>query len=109
MELCVNNAWGTVCEDDIFGPLDAGVICYQMGGFFRDMADVLEGGEPGAGPIFLEQVSCVGSEDRLLDCVSHSLGLHSCNHDNDAHIRCRGKQCRKKYCEHGVAIRADCI
>ncbi len=92
VELCVNNAWGTVCGDNIFGPLDAGVICHQMGGFYREGAEVLSDGEAGTGPIFLERVDCSGSENSLLECVifSPSIGLHSCDHTQDAYIRCNG-------------------
>ena len=35
VEICINNAWGTVC-DKFFGPPDAGVVCHQIGGFTRD-------------------------------------------------------------------------
>ena len=34
MEICINNAWGTVCGD-LFGPQDAAVACTQLGGFQR--------------------------------------------------------------------------
>ena len=30
VEICINNAWGTVC-DDAFGPDDAQVVCTQLG------------------------------------------------------------------------------
>lgn len=32
LELCVNNAWGTVC-DTLFGPQDAAVACSRASGF----------------------------------------------------------------------------
>ena len=35
VEICINNAWGTVC-DSLFGKEDAGVVCQQVGGFYRD-------------------------------------------------------------------------
>ena len=35
VEICINNAWGTVC-DSLFGVEDAGVVCQQVGGFYRD-------------------------------------------------------------------------
>ena len=30
VEVCVSEDWGTVC-DHSFGPVDAGVVCYQLG------------------------------------------------------------------------------
>ena len=35
IEICINNAWGTVC-DNLFGREDAGVVCKQLEGFQRD-------------------------------------------------------------------------
>ena len=32
MEICINNAWGTVC-DTLFGREDATVVCGQLEGF----------------------------------------------------------------------------
>ena len=35
LEICINNAWGTVC-DTYFGREDAGVVCEQLEGFQRE-------------------------------------------------------------------------
>ena len=43
----------------------------------------------GVGPIFLDQVACRGDEQRVLDCNSF-LGVHMCDHTQDAGIRCIG-------------------
>ena len=32
VEICINNAWGTIC-DDLFGRTDAAVVCGSMGGY----------------------------------------------------------------------------
>ena len=32
VEICINNAWGTVC-DNLFADIDASVACYHLGGF----------------------------------------------------------------------------
>ena len=35
VEICINNAWGTVCRT-LFGNPDAQVACHQLGGFYRE-------------------------------------------------------------------------
>ena len=35
MEVCINNAWGTVCNR-LFGQEDADTACEQLGGFHRE-------------------------------------------------------------------------
>ena len=35
VEICINNAWGTVC-DYLFGSEDAGTSCVRAGGFKRN-------------------------------------------------------------------------
>ena len=34
VEVCINNAWGTVC-DNFFGQDDAETVCASIGGFNR--------------------------------------------------------------------------
>ena len=43
----------------------------------------------GEGAIFLENVQCNGSEDRLQQCPASPLGVHDCDHTEDAGVRCR--------------------
>ena len=43
---------------------------------------------PGAAPIFLDDVSCTGSEARLNDCPHNGIGIHNCDHDEDAGVIC---------------------
>ena len=35
IEICINNAWGTVC-DNLFDATDAEVFCYQLEGFHNN-------------------------------------------------------------------------
>lgn len=45
----------------------------------------------GNGPIFLDQVQCIGNEENLLDCERGAvLGEHMCDHSEDVGIRCQG-------------------
>ena len=50
------------------------------------------GYENGAGPIFLDQLQCTGSEQSLLECgMGRDVGLHRCDHSMDVGIRCTGQ------------------
>lgn len=44
----------------------------------------------GVGQIWLDNVNCVGSETRLIDCPrSNPIGTHNCVHAEDAGVRCQ--------------------
>ncbi len=47
---------------------------------------------PGTGPIFLDNVQCVGGETRLFDCGHSGTSVHDifCDHFDDASVRCKG-------------------
>ena len=95
LEVCINNAWGSVC-DDLFGSEDAAVACSQLTGYTRQGASVLPRRSAGIvdGPIYLSDLNCAGSELGLLDCRrrdNQPVGLHSCDHTRDVAIRCNGK------------------
>ena len=44
----------------------------------------------GQGDIYIENVDCTGSEDRLADCPASDVGDHDCSHSEDAGIACQG-------------------
>ena len=41
------------------------------------------------GPIFLDNVRCIGTEPRLQNCQSNAVGVHNCVHSEDAGVICR--------------------
>ena len=45
----------------------------------------------GTGSIWLDQVACTGTEGRLADCSANPIGVHDCQHSEDAGVRCPGK------------------
>ncbi len=110
LEVCINNAWGTVC-DDRFDSLDATVACDQLEGFntsglFRSLfssyfiflssdSEFLDRGshEQGSGPVFLSVLFCDGDESSLLECPTSQNqppGTFSCQHSQDVAIKCTG-------------------
>ena len=42
----------------------------------------------GVGLIWLDDVQCKGTEDRLIECRARPVGLHNCNHQEDAGVAC---------------------
>ena len=88
VELCVDNVWGTVC-DDFWGQTDATVVCRQLGySIFGSQALSNAPFGAGTGDIQLDDVSCTGAEDRLIDCGNNGIGMHNCQHFEDAGVRC---------------------
>ena len=43
----------------------------------------------GTGPILLDDVQCLGTETRLIDCPANALTIHNCAHSEDAGVQCR--------------------
>lgn len=106
VEVCINNAWGTVCDTG-FSVNDAQVICTQLGhpfnGMFRDSSilsvvysicligvEVFHNAQhgSGSGAIFFDLLSCDGTETSISECSVRYL--HSCTHSDDASVQCIG-------------------
>ena len=44
----------------------------------------------GTGAILLDNLGCVGTETRLVNCPHNGAGIHNCVHAEDAGLRCAG-------------------
>ncbi|XP_051864821.1 uncharacterized protein LOC127566442 isoform X2 [Pristis pectinata] len=87
LEVLYNGAWGTVCEDG-WSIANADVICRDLTcGFAELSTDSSIYGE-GAGPIWLHDVRCDGTESSLWACSSQSHQAHRCTHSNDIGVSC---------------------
>ena len=43
----------------------------------------------GSDPIHLDNVDCSGTEQRLVNCSANPVGVHNCDHSDDASVRCQ--------------------
>ena len=90
MEVYYYSRWGTVC-DGRWDSTDAGVVCRQLGFGSLGIAIGSAGFGQGSGSIWLESVTCTGSESTLASCGHLGVGTTTiCNHKEDAGVRCFG-------------------
>ena len=87
MEVYNNGSWGTVCDDN-WDTNNARVVCRQLG--FLTALIVYSNARygQGTGPILLDDVTCGGYESSLLSCRHSGVGIHNCNHNEDASVVC---------------------
>ena len=103
VELYHDGQWGTVCHDG-WDDSEAAVVCRSLGltgGITKKglsschlrglpMTGVHTGGAFGAGcgTIWLDDVTCSGSEESLKDCEHRPWGENNCNHGEDVGVIC---------------------
>ncbi|XP_030852007.1 deleted in malignant brain tumors 1 protein isoform X2 [Strongylocentrotus purpuratus] len=87
VEVFVNGAWGTVC-DDLWDVNDANVACRQLGFGRAISAPVGARYGSGSGSILLDNLACTGAESNLLSCPHSGIGSHNCGHEEDAGVVC---------------------
>ena len=91
VEIFNQGVWGTVC-DTYWDDKDAEVACRQLG--YNSGGTALGGAHHGrgSGPVWLDKVACLGSEESLTDCKNSGLGRTSCSHSKDASVQCHTMQ-----------------
>ena len=60
----------------------------------------------GIGPIYLDEVTCMGDETRLAECLHKGIASHDCSHSQDAGVVCRGEYNNTDAHSHNVTTTA---
>ena len=90
VEIRYNGQWGTVCDDG-WNFIDAHVVCRQLG--FRSFLLYRARFGQGLGPIWLDNVACIGNESTLARCAHLGVNItRSCSHREDVGVYCRAGQ-----------------
>lgn len=83
--------WGTICDDD-FTLQAAHVLCRELG--FTEATGWTHSAKygPGTGRIWLDNLSCRGTEGSVTECASRGWGNSDCTHDEDAGVICKDQR-----------------
>ncbi|PIK44169.1 hypothetical protein BSL78_18973 [Apostichopus japonicus] len=78
VEVYHHGEWGTICDDG-WDENDASVICRQLG--YEGIGVGWQSAKFGQGsdPIWLDDVTCSGSEQHIEECGSSDWGTHNCD------------------------------
>ncbi|XP_068779564.1 deleted in malignant brain tumors 1 protein-like isoform X3 [Struthio camelus] len=87
VEVLHDQRWGSVCDDG-WDLLDAEVVCRELGCGAALSAPGSARFGRGRDPIWLDGVSCTGTEGALSECRARPWGVHTCSHAEDAAVVC---------------------
>ncbi|CAG2188224.1 unnamed protein product [Mytilus edulis] len=77
---------GTVCDDG-FGYNDASVVCRQLGSSSWTNVQFYTSGD-GMGQIWLDDLTCQGTETAISSCGNKGWAKHNCGHTEDVGVWC---------------------
>ncbi|KAK2893022.1 hypothetical protein Q8A67_013010 [Cirrhinus molitorella] len=88
VEVLHNGIWGTVCDDG-WDIKDATVVCREIG--CGEAVEANRGALFGnsSGPIWMNNVNCLGNEQTLKRCRSRGWDVQNCSHYKDAGVICQ--------------------
>lgn len=100
------SAWEGVCKSDSWSPVNAEVVCRELG-----YPGALAGGQPeyAAAARLAPEFICSGSEQRLVDCAAHAISTCLSRRSVGVHCQPRGaSRCRVPghaicHADHGAA------
>ena len=76
--------WVSTIIPRVHNALCTGIIPYLTGATAFSEAYVGRG----TGGIFLDNVGCSGQEQYLINCIHSNIGVHNCEHSEDAGVFC---------------------
>ncbi|CAC5369481.1 DMBT1 [Mytilus coruscus] len=88
VEVMYRGEWGTIC-DDSFGQEEATVVCRMLG--YHNSNYRLYGSShynEGLGKIWMDDLSCDGSESDIINCKYPGWGQTDCSHTEDVSLDC---------------------
>ena len=99
VEVLYQGIWGTICDDG-WDDIDATVVCMELG-FLSGTTTLQSHFGSGTGPVWLNQLSCMGNESKLSQCIHSGAGIiGNCSHAQDVGVQCS---------PHGTYVHSFCV
>ncbi|XP_054848825.1 deleted in malignant brain tumors 1 protein-like isoform X2 [Eublepharis macularius] len=87
VEILHSHQWGTIC-DDHWGMKEAEVVCREIGCGAALKAHTKAWFGHGSGPIWADDINCVGTETSLSECTLGPRSPKHCHHEEDVGVEC---------------------